>query len=103
MPIRAPMRSALSTRLFHLASTCSFQLIANPFPVSIRSVHEIVSFMFSIDIAGEQSSVIVICEGEVQYEGSNNPPEFFSHHFILKKVGDIWKVTNDTFRFTNFI
>lgn len=54
------------------------------------------------DIAGEQSTVIVTCEGEVQYEGSNNPSEIFSHHFILKKVGDIWKVTNDTFRFTNF-
>ena len=57
--------------------------------------------MYSTDIAKEQSTVIVICEGEVEYEGSNNQAEMFSHHFILKKVGDVWKVTNDTFRFTN--
>lgn len=102
MPSRVPARLALSTRHFHLASTCSFRLIANPFRVSIRSVHEIVYISCILDIAGEQSTVIVICEGEVQYEGSDIQAEMFSHHFIIKKVGDVWKVTNDTFRFTNF-
>ena len=58
--------------------------------------------IFLLDITGEQSTVIVTCEGEVQYEGSNSQSEIFSHHFVLKKVGDVWKVINDTFRFTNF-
>ena len=67
-------------------------------------MHEMVyiNYFYFPDISGEQSTVIVICEGEVQYEGSNNQAEIFSHHFVLKKVGDVWKVTNDTFRFTNF-
>jgi len=51
-----------------------------------------------LEITGEQSTVIVTCEGEVQYEGSNNHWEIFSHHFVLKKIGDVWKIVNDTFR-----
>ena len=65
-------------------------------------MHGETNVLYSADIAGEQSTVIVTCEGEVQYEGSNNKGELFSHHFILKKVGEVWKITNDTFRFTSF-
>ena len=52
----------------------------------------------SLEVTGEQSTVIVTCEGEVKYEESNSQWEIFSHHFVLKKIGDVWKIVNDTFR-----
>ena len=34
----------------------------------------------------------------MQYEGSNSRWEIFSHHFVLKKIRDVWIIVNDTFR-----
>ena len=60
--------------------------------------HAVSPFAIFLELTGEQSTVIVTCEGEVQYEGSNSHWEIFSHHFVLKKIGDVWKIVNDTFR-----
>ena len=84
----------------HVLHSVDCQPVPGKYPERARKLY--MYFLTLTDIAGEQSTVIVTCEGEVQYQGSDSQAEIFSHHFVLKKVGDVWKVTNDTFRFTNF-
>lgn len=45
-----------------------------------------------------QSSVLVVCQGLVKFDGQNNE-DLFSQNFILTKQGDVWKVGSDCFRF----
>ena len=45
-----------------------------------------------------QSSVLVVCQGVVKFDG-HREDEPFSQNFILSKQGEVWKVGSDCFRF----
>ena len=45
-----------------------------------------------------QSSVLVVCQGTVKFDGQKEE-ELFSQNFILSKQGEVWKVGSDCFRF----
>ncbi len=47
-----------------------------------------------------QTTVLVSCDGMVRYAPHDQPrEETFAQNFLLTKLGDVWKISSDCFRF----
>ena len=56
------------------------------------------NFSFFLTDGQNHTTVLVCCEGVVNYDGQSNEQPF-TQNFLLVKQADVWKIGSDCFRF----